>query len=246
MAYTNVVIWAIWLCWSALFLTPNALKNLDQLKIFHTPRRIKETFLRTNLHFAPGLLHAMQSKSPPSMDFFKDLPLPLVPCWAVYLLVLEKEHCLPKIYIGSATHLRRGALHRLHQYNARDALPLFVAQALDDGYNISHIGFLCWADIPSFAAQVPTRALFLILETVFSLLLWPMVSRTKHYFMPRLCPWPVSDLRYGGLCTHFSINEGIVGIDEHDDEDLSAEQIEALEELNHNRRLERQRASASK
>lgn len=37
-----------------------------------------------------------------------------------------------------------------------------------------------------------------------------------------------------------------LGIDEYNDEDLSAEQIEALEELNHNRRLERKRASASK
>ena len=142
--------------------------------------------------------------------------------------------------------MRKGALHRLHHYNARITLPSLVAQAFDDGYNISHIDFLCWADIPSIAAQVPTRALFLILETVFSLLLWPMVSRTKNYFMPRLCPWPVSDVGYDGLCTHFSINEGIVGIGEYNDEDLSAEQIEAIEMLNRNRRLERRRAAESK
>lgn len=160
MAYNKVLVWATWLCWSALFLTPNALKNLDHLKIFPTPRRMKETFLHSKLHFAPGLLHAMQSKSPPTMDFFKNLPLHLVACWAIYILVLEKEHCLPKIYIGSATSSKKGALVRLHQYDVRTALPVLVAKAFDDGYNISHVGFLCWANSPSFAAQVPTRALF--------------------------------------------------------------------------------------
>lgn len=118
-------------------LDPNALKNPDHLKIFPTPQRMKELFFKTKLHFAPGLLDTIQSTSPPSMEFFKDLPLHLVPCWAVYILVLEKEHCLEKIYIGSATAFPGGAFVRLHQYQKRVTLPSFVAKALDDGYNIS-------------------------------------------------------------------------------------------------------------
>lgn len=241
----EVLVWAIWLCWSALVLTLNALKNLDHHKIFTSPRKLKEILLRTDINFAPGLFLAVQPATPPDLDFFKALPLHLVACWAVYLLVLEKEHCMPKIYIGSATNHEKGILVRLHQYQIRTALPDRISKAFDEGYDISHAGFLCWANVPPAAARVATRALFLILETVFSLLFWPMVPRTKDYFMPRLCPWPIRELAYDGLCTHFAINEGIVGIAVYD-EGLTEEQIEALDQLNYQRTLERRRIAGNK
>lgn len=200
-----------------------------------------------NVFSLPGLLDHVQTHSLADIDFFKNLPLHLTACWAVYLLVLHKEGCIPKIYIGSATKGRLGALHRLNNYHNRTNLPVFVDKAFNDGYNIKHAGFLCWADIPPFAHQTPIRALFLILETLFSLLYWPMVSRTKDYFMPKLSPWLLSDFdSYGGLCNHFSINEGIVGINDYVDEDLTAEQIKTLEVLNYNRFRERCNIAARK
>jgi len=51
-----------------------------------------------------------------------------------------------------------------------------------------------------------------------------MVSRTKDYGMPHLCPWSLDTMEYDGLCSHFPLTEGFADANE----DLTAEQIDAL------------------
>lgn len=169
-----------------------------------------------------------------------------MPVWAIYHLLFEKDGCEPLTYIGAATNRNKGVLHRLHQYGKRTQLPVNVQRAFNDGYTLTNVGLLCWAPIPPVAYRAPVRAIFLFLETAFCLLFWTMRSCTMGYYMPRLCPWVIAELPYGGSCTHFSIDEGIVSIDDHDDEDLTAEQLEDLEKQARARYLERNRIAQSK
>ncbi len=82
---------------------------------------------------------------------------------------------------------------------------------MQDGYAITHKGLLAWTPLPLASERYALRCLFLVLECVFTLCFWAMKSRTKDYYLPALCPWPCDSLTYGGCCTHFSINEQIIG-----------------------------------
>ena len=62
-----------------------------------------------------------------------------------------------------------------------------------------------------------------------------MVSRDKDYGMPPLCPWSADSRTYDGLCSHFSVREGVRDAFEG----LTAEDIESLDaeiKLRHSRR----------
>jgi hypothetical protein len=181
--------------------------------------------LGSHFTFAPGLLDVLQSRTSPTISYFKSLPLHLVKLWAVYLLVLEKPVHRPKVYIGCGTESRSGVCTRIGQYNRGENLATYVQRALDDGYTISHKELLCWSPLPTAAERYRLRALYLVAEAAFSLYFWTMVSRKKDYGMPRLYPWSLDTLEYDGCCGHVSLTEKVQ--DTH--ENLTPEQIDIVD-----------------
>lgn len=230
----------LWLCWGLLTLTSKSLKNPTHDILFPNEDAMKVLLVR--ITFAPGLLDVLRSATPPTIAFFKALPSNARGLWGVYLILLEKSGCRPRIYIGSGTGSQGGLLYRWRDYNDPLRVPLYVKKALDEGYRITHKGALCWTPIPSSAKRFPLRALFLILETVFSLALWAMVSRTKTYYMPKLLSWPIETLEYDGCCTHSAIHEVIAG----ETEGLSPEQIAVKEGQADIRRREQDKRAREK
>lgn len=200
------------LCWNTLSLTPKPLKNALYDQIFPTAQALETLLLGSAIILAPGLLDALTAESPPPMSFFKNLPTEVPKNWAIYLLVLEKQGCRSKIYIGSGTEKRDGISRRFAQYKRGECGPAFVRPALEQGFTITHYGLLCWAPIPPGHVIPPSRALFLIIETSFAVWFWSIVSRTKDYGMRHLCPWNIDDMEYGGCCNHFSLQEGGIRI----------------------------------
>jgi hypothetical protein len=214
-----------WIAWNCLSQTPNNLKNPALAIALPTSEVIEDLLQNSGLVFAPGLLEVCQSETGPAISYFKQLECKSKQVWAVYVLVLEKAGCKPKIYIGIGTEKRSGVATRLSQYRRRENVSKFVQLALDAGWCITHTGLLCWAPLPAAADRCRLRALFLVLETVFSLLFWAMVSKTKDYGLPQLCPWPRDTLEYDGCYGHISLYEGLYYMDEL----LTAEEINELE-----------------
>ena len=212
--------------WVVLSLTPRSLKHPFFALAFPTFDDLEGILIDSPVTFAPGLWEVLRSTSPPVVSFFKSLPTyspRFRRKWAIYLHVLEKAGCQVKIYIGIGTDKRRGVSARLSQYRNGQCIPHHVQRALNRGYKITHTGLLCWAPIPA-SAIVVFRGLFLLLEAAFTLHLWAMVSSDKDYGMPHLCPWSSDSRTYGGLCSHFSLVEGVRGAVEV----LTAEDIASI------------------
>lgn len=204
------------LAWTLLYMTNRALKNTPLDAVFPTEHAMQAIWSRSHLTFATGLQRVVRSSTAPTIAYFKTLPLQLERVWAVYIIVLEKEGCLPMIYIGSGTSFQAGVKSRMQIYDTRvrtgkfmKEIPFYVDKALRDGYVITKKGFLVWSPIPPPSQRLQLRCLFLVLEAVFTMVFWAMNSRDKDYEMPALCPWPRKDFPYDGCCTHFSLNEGI-------------------------------------
>jgi len=229
----DIIVFAIWLSWSCLSLTPVALKNPAYSVVISTQQVLEKLMLISNIAFAPGLLDVVQSKTPPIIFYFKSLPLYLDKVWAIYVIVLEQGGCRPIIYIGSGTHSRKGVAARMYEYDIGHSLPRFIQRALDNGYKITHRGLLCWTPRPESSARYKLRALLLVLEFSFSMYFRAMVSRSKDYGIPPISPWSVDIMTYDGCCSHLSVNETIYG---SENEGLTSEQIDAVEsEMKRNR-----------
>jgi hypothetical protein len=89
-----------------------------------------------------------------------------------------------------------------------DVISAAVEKALCDGWVITHKGYLVWTLLPRAYLRFVLRGFILVLEAVFTMVFWMMVSHKKDYCMPHLCPWAIDTFTYDGCCTHFSINEG--------------------------------------
>jgi len=146
--------------------------------------------------------------------------------WAVYLLVLEKASCQPRIYVGSRTSVTKVVESRLADYRNGTTLPLYVQKSIEDGYSIEHTGLLCWIDLPSPSLVLKIRLLFLALEAAFAYIFWAMrtVNKANDYGMGHICSWDRSTLEYDGLCSHCCLNEGVVS-----DYELSKRELEELD-----------------
>jgi hypothetical protein len=160
------------------------------------------------------------------LAYFKTLPCTsLESIWAIYLLVLEKSGCRPKVYVGSGTDARRGVRPHFDGYDKgldSKVVPKYVAAALKDGYEITHKGLLCWIDLPTPALAPLLRLVFYALESTFALSFWAMHSTTKNYgYGKHICLWDRDLLDWDGLCSHSALIETPVG-----DYDLSAEELE--------------------
>jgi hypothetical protein len=160
----DYIVWLVCLCLSG---TPMNVKHPVYDVVLSTLEILAELASDSALHSAPGLLDVLQAAQPPSVAYLKSLPLEFYSYWGVYLLVLEKRGCRPKIYIGSGIASTGGVQTRFYAYDKLDLIPKYVQAALDEGYRISHKGLLCWCLIPTSLIS-PRRVLFLAIEATLS------------------------------------------------------------------------------
>ncbi|RDL36686.1 Clathrin heavy chain [Venustampulla echinocandica] len=234
---SNILEYVVGQVWSLLTLTPARRQNPIFNMILSTRDVVEQILADSLLVFAPGLLDVVRSPTPPSVAYFKSLPTDVTKHWAVYLLVLEKPGCGPKIYIGSGTGELRGVVTRFYHYDNKTHLPRYIQHALDDGYMIVHKGLLCWCPIPTATNRFVVRAIFLAVEAVFSIVLCAMRHQQRHRGIPSLGPWAREDVQYDGCCTHSSIAEYIPG----QTDALTPEQTVAKEvEMKHRRLQQKQ------
>ncbi|TKA63192.1 hypothetical protein B0A55_10202 [Friedmanniomyces simplex] len=198
----QLVLMVVWACLNL------PMKRKIFLQVIFSERYLLEIASAASLAFAPGLLDAVQSATPPSVEWFKRLPSNASRCWAVYALVLEKLDAVTMIYIGSGTNAR-GLSQRWGVYDRLSwtQLPRHVTTALRDGYTITHKGTLCWAPIPSADNLPRFRLLFLALETAFACLFWAFKSRRSSHHLLSCCPWALSSFTYAGLCSHSALED---------------------------------------
>lgn len=208
------------LVWTCLNTTPESQANRVFATILSSQVIIDDLLSSTSLVFAPGLFDVLQVSTPPAVSYFKTFPSESFKRWAIYLLVLEKLNCRPRIYIGSGTDARSGVSARFSQYDKGKNLPRFIAQALNEDYTIQYKGLLCWTSLPSAGMAPIVRLLFVAVEATFS---WAMNCKTEYgYGMTDMCPWPRDKLEYDGCGSHHPLSESPAG-----DTGLSAEELEA-------------------
>jgi 5-methylcytosine-specific restriction endonuclease McrA len=209
------------LAWSLLSLCDVTLKAIHFAMVFPTEADFKTICQLYTFQFADGLWQIFHAASPPTIEFLKTLPMPDLcqKIWGVYVLVLEKPGANARVYTSTGTDSVLGYQRRHNDYTRfrrtrkRDSTMTnrILRSVLEDGFEITHQGLVCWCPLPQSAHQFPMRCLFLLLETVFSLAFWTMTSKKKDWCMPALCPWDRKQFTYDGLCTHFAINEGVFG-----------------------------------
>ena len=171
-----------------------------------------ETLL-ADVEFDPKLAEAMLRDTPPTLAWFKSLPKYEKGnhVWAVYVLVLERKHHRPKIYVGVSTKATTGVQSRFNDYDNGKKFGSLVQVAIDDGYKLTHKALLCWSAIPSAGAVYPLATLFKALEALFTAFFNAVKSQALLYGLPLLCPWNVDALEYDRTCSHSALTEGIRG-----------------------------------
>ena len=158
-------------CWRILREVSPAQQSVAYRATYTSEDYILKLLKHHNVQFPPNLLEAINASQPPTIDFFKRLPLIHGKLWAVYVLVLEKEGELPAIYVGKSTH-NKGYFHRLHQHDTGERTAYWVEKRISEGFTITHRATLAWASIPSDPTgtdQVRLTGLVLLLETMFAL-----------------------------------------------------------------------------
>lgn len=220
--------------WTCLTDTPSNQKNSFFARFLTSFAVIEELASKASLVFAPGLLEVFQSVTPPTIQFFKSLPTEHVHSsivrWGIYVIVLEKSGCRPRIIIGSGTNSSRGVKARLNQYDDGAYLPVYVKTSLDAGFTIVYKGLLCWMPNPR-PVNVPVfRLLMFALEATLSYMFWAMRTPSgADYGMSHVCVWDRQTMEYDGLCSHCALNEGIRGNFEMTADELEAYAVEMEE-----------------
>jgi hypothetical protein len=121
---------------------------------------VKQLCYAAGLEFAPGIYEAPSTFSPPTIDFFRSLPSKTKKRWAVYFIMLKKLGCRSKFYIGSGSNNRVGVASRMSDYERGNVVSRRVRQAIQNGYDITHKGLLCWE--PFVLNQLVLRSLISI------------------------------------------------------------------------------------
>jgi len=170
---------------------------------------VQALLYQSGMQFAPGLLAVLESALPPAIAYLKSLPTDFDDKWAVYVLVAEKPGCRTLLYVGSGTDSDDGVAARLEIYDDGTRIPIYVEQALKDGYVIAHRGLLCWMSTPT-AGHVPImRLLCLALEATFLVAFWAVYSKKENaWSMGHHRRWSLDLLPYDGLCSHIPCTEG--------------------------------------
>lgn len=178
------------LVWTCVSMAPKVQKNATYDIRMNSLEVVQKLLENTSLTFATGLYDVLQAAQPPSIDYFKSLPIITGLLWAIYVIVLEKPGRRPKLYIGSASGQERGASERMHDYDTGNAMPKFIVAALNDGYEITHKGHLCWTPVPSPSKHGSFHMVMLAIEATLSFFFWAMASRIKDYCMSTLAAGP--------------------------------------------------------
>ncbi|KZL63107.1 pyruvate carboxylase, partial [Colletotrichum incanum] len=221
----TILEFVLWLSWTMLCLTPKSIKNSVFALLFPAKDDMEAILLASGFQFANGLWDAIRSEVPPALSFFKGIPAEFSKRWAIYVLVLEKAGCRPKVYIGAGTEKRSGVSTRIGQYRRGENFSTYVQKAVNEGFSIAHMGLLCWVPLPPASKRSSLRALVLVVEAAFTLWFWTIRSRTSTYGMPSLGPWSPDSMEYDGCCGHFSLREGGAELMDR----LSAEEIDAID-----------------
>ena len=171
------------------------------------------------LSVAPGLDLVLSSNTPPSIEFFKQLPRPstTIKQWGIYAIVIERPGEPPKLYIGSDTSADGGIQRRVNSYLADTAkLPRFVdieitkAKALDKDYTITSIGMLCWNDLPEAHLVPRYRARMLVLEPALTIVFCASIKTIMdELFIPDFFLWQRDQATWKPLCSHLSLSEAV-------------------------------------
>lgn len=187
---------------------------------FPSKAALDTVILSVPFTFAPGLFDVLTSDALPTIEWLKALPFNWAYQWAVYLVVLEKPGCKPKIYMGKSTNAAEGCRSRFRNYKRLDALPMFVERALEKGYVITRLRLLCTTPIPPVHLRPRVSALFLALEAMFSFVFWAMVSKSSEYGYGgrAICPWNPDDFPWHGTCGHCSLVEAVTGLELSEEE----------------------------
>ena len=159
--------------------------------------------------FAPGLLDVLEADAPPSFDYFTSLPRPDGKHWGVYAFTMTKEGYEPALCIGSGTNAKQGYKSRIaHYYDKKHpTLPSNVRKFHDKGYDMAHIGLLCWSDIPAATVKPRIRQRFLALEGTFTNLFYSAVPTDKDALWVDLMPWQRNDIAWLPLNSHSAFRE---------------------------------------
>lgn len=245
MAFTapTILQFVMLVTWTCLSDTIPIHKNPLFDRFFNSLEVLEAVASAASLAFAPGLFDVVQSATPPSIQFFKSLPLGTTYQWGVYAIVLEKPGCRPRLYIGSGTQAQRGVGARLQHYDLGFHTPSGVKAAVDDAYTITHKGLLCWIPLPPAASVPINRLLFVALEATFAYMVWAMKPDTGDYGMPHplhTCLWDRTTFEYDGCCSHCCLSEAVLG-----EFDVPAEELEAQAIEKEQRRLELKATNAT-
>jgi hypothetical protein len=244
MSYTteDIIVFVACVCMDLLSFTPEPQKDPAYADILPSRDVLEDILTNAGITFAEGLLGIVESNTAPSISYFKTLDIHATKMWAIYVLVLEKSGQRPKLYFGCCTEKRSGVSTRLGQYRRRENLPRFVKLALKDGFQITPTGFLCWVPLPDAADRFKLRVAMLLLEAMFSLYFWAMVSRTWNYDTRPICPWPLDSIEYDGCCGHVPLKEHI-----HEARaNMTAEQLNTMDAVRKTKNSRRDQATRGK
>lgn len=184
------------------------------------------------LTFPSNLHEVLTSSEPPSINFFKSLPLPDDKIWAIYVIVMEKDGCTPRLYIGSGTDAQYGVHNRLAHYKHGCSMaPRFVQQAFKEKCDVAHKGLLCWTPLPTAGLAPRVRARFLAVEALFTCLFHACHKAIADAYYNHLLLWGRATATWTPMCSHLLLNEKIVG-----DIHLSAEELEIVAAIQKHRR----------
>lgn len=204
-----------------------------------------------NLEFAPGLWDVLTSRTPPGLEWLKNLPSPRSEKdkYGVYLIVLEKKGWRPRVYIGSSVsaggyHLRTS---QYHQKLSHICIPRSIMRSISLGFEITHIGILARcssATVPAIFNEM-ARLIILNLECTFTRIFLTRtinkdwfrhnVEMDAHLFadcfLPGLVYWTSNSVEWDGLNTHspISIYETPTRSFGLDDETVKAAEVQRRE-----------------
>ncbi len=203
-----------------------------------TPERVQEiysdleplqnAFASFPFQWAPGLLEALNSETPPSVLEIKSFDLDILDLsrqWVVYLVIVERRRedgtIETRLYFGS-TVAKDGSNSRIQIYlriksdNSREIsmrVPKEVAAHLREGdWEISQVSIVGATEIPMNTNEAEDyaynaiRALVISIEATLTINFWTFTSTTMGSVTSQGV-WAVSELPYTGLNTHSAFGD---------------------------------------
>ncbi|KAI8943450.1 hypothetical protein NX059_001459 [Plenodomus lindquistii] len=141
--------------------------------------------------------------------------------WGVYIVVLEKPGCRPKLYVGSSVDSQAGLFGRVAVYFTlySPKLPKYVYLATQKDWEVTYVAVPFYFTKPTTAMLLGfAQTLVLSVKHTLTFRLWTMVGRWKN--CTSLALWKREDQEYDGANNHSCMREG------HSMEEATPEEIE--------------------